>query len=119
MVHNSQIPIELAYRIHCSIKTTSLNSDPVLVLRENKSFAGLMVGGGENSLLTCSFSDVVVSTYPVSRYHPDHYISLFERFCSPGGDWLNSYTISRSSLDPLKQPHYKAAYNGSYPVKNR
>ena len=42
------------------------NVDLVPVLQENKSCAVLVVGGGEKSLLTGSFSDIVVSTYLVS-----------------------------------------------------
>ena len=98
---------------------TNLNSDPVPVLRENKSCAGLEVADSEKNFAYWFFSDIVVSTYLVSRYHPDHCINLFQRFCSLGGGGLNSYTIPQSPLDPLKQPHYKAAYNGSYPVENR
>ena len=75
-------------------------------------------GGGKDLLINFDTTDSRFD-FHFLKYHPDHYISLFERFCSPGGDWLNSYTISRSSLDPLKQPHYKAAYNGSYPVENQ
>ena len=64
MVHNQLDPDRISIQneinyenslLHCSIETTNLNSDPVPVLRENKSCAGSVVGGIEKSLLIGSF----------------------------------------------------------------